>query len=65
MEMSAQIRVAGLEAIHAFRLHRFAPQFMAGIGTILQPFIMCARRVQTDFSQTGISRSRRHFSMNC
>jgi peptidoglycan/xylan/chitin deacetylase (PgdA/CDA1 family) len=35
MEMSKQIRVAGLEAIHAFRLHRFAPRFLAGIGTIL------------------------------
>lgn len=35
MELSTHIQVAGLEAIHASGLHRFAPRFLAGIGTIL------------------------------
>lgn len=35
MGARAQILLAGLEAIHASGLHRVAPRFMTGVGTIL------------------------------
>jgi len=35
MGLRTQIGVVGLEAIHASRLHRVAPRFMTGVGTIL------------------------------
>ena len=35
MSMRSQFLLAGLEAIHATRLHRVAPRFMTGVGAIL------------------------------
>ncbi len=35
MGLPAQILVAGMQAFHACKLHRVAPPFMAGVGTIL------------------------------